>query len=97
MFQMKLPFIVHADHCCVQGLRLSPLFFSFPAPTTFTIIRHPGDTAYIACGKLLVHIYAGTEVTALLSAWLNAVLQKMESNLASVLMSIAAVIKKYSK
>ena len=51
------------------------LFFSFTAPTTLTVITHLGDAGYVACGKLIVHIHAGTKVNTLLIAWLNEVLQ----------------------
>lgn len=73
---MKLPF-----HCSVlcAGLTFVSLFFSFTAPTTLTIITHLDDAGYVACDKLFVHIYAGTEVNTLLIAWLNAFLQKWSS------------------
>ena len=76
MFQMKLPV-----HCSCLSLLCAGLtfisFFSFTAPITLTIITHLGDAGYVACGKIFVPVYAGTEVSILLIAWLNAVLQKL--------------------
>lgn len=96
-FRWNCLFIVHADQCCVQVLHLCSSFSpSLPPP--------PSQLSHILVTLVLLHV-ASSLPTHICRYWsrhpshclVECSSSKVESNLASVLMSIAAIMKKDSK